>query len=356
MRLAVLSSLPDKKCGLADYTYPLVHEFRKSKEIERVIAIGDLESTKADYLVDFKSIALYKKVSEIIARESIDMLFIGHEYWIYGKTNLGFILVHYKLDVPTATWFSVITSTDPGVSLPERIRAKLVEKLVSRKAERIVVNTGVNPEQLVNFPKEKIVEIPLGISPNTRSEKAQKDKRAILFFGIISPHKGVENLIESSRYLKNIKMVIAGRPNMDTRDLLSLKAELSRFNEIVLDLDWISPEKKEQYFSTADLVALPYTRIGLQSGVLYDSLSYGLPCIASRGSMMGGVVEKYCLGEVVNPLDPADIARGINDVLNDYGRYQNNVFKYQQIASWENVAKIYMKLFKEILEDSQQMR
>lgn len=352
MRIAVLSTFPDKKCGLADYTYPLVREFKKTKEIEKLVVIGDLESTKADYMVDFKSVTLYKKIKEIIDKELVDILYVGHEYWIYGKTNLGFVLVHYKLDIPIVTLFSVITSNDPGVSFLEHIRAKIVERLVASKAKKIVVNTGVSKEQLANFPVEKIVEIPLGISPKVKKhEKNGKDKKTILFFGIISPHKGVEHLIRSSRYLKNVKIVIAGRSNFDMKDILALKEEYSRFNEIILDLDWIPNEKKDKYFSSADLVVLPYTRIGLQSGVLYDSLSYGVPCVVGKGGMMGSVVSEYGLGEVVNPTDPKDIARGINEVLDGYNKYHGNVSKYQKIASWENVAKAYIKLFKSVFDE-----
>ncbi|MFC1786453.1 glycosyltransferase [Halobacteriota archaeon] len=351
MRIAILSTFPDKKCGIADYIYPVVQELKKSDELEKLIVIGDLESTKADYMVDFKSFKLYKLVNEIIAKESIDLLYIEHEYWIYGKTNLGFIGVHKKLDIPIVTNFTAISSNDPGISLLERIRAKIVEGIVSTRAKKIVVSYGADEEQLADLPTQKIAKIPLGIAPISKLEKRKKegDKKTILFFGIISSHKGVENLIKSSKYLKDVRIAIAGRPNMDFKELLMLKEEYLKYNEIILDFEWIPDDKKNEYFSKADVVVLPYTRIGIQSGVLYDALGYGVPCVVSSGGMMGAVVNEYSLGAVVDPMDPEDIARGITKVLNGYSKYKDNVLKYQKTASWENVAKMYVGLFKEVL-------
>lgn len=354
MRIAILSTFPGKKCGIADYIYPLVHELKKSDEIEKLIVIGDTESTKADYMVDFKSFNLYKHVNKIIAKELIDLLYIEHEYWMYGKTNLGFIMVHKKLDIPIAANFTAISSNDPGISLLERIRAKIVEGVVANKAKKIVVSYGAGEEQLAGFPMEKIAKIPLGISAVSKTEKRKKegDKKTILFFGIISHHKGVENLIKSSKYLEDMKIIIAGRPNMDLKEISTLKEENSKYNEIILDFGWIPDDKMYEYFSNADVVVLPYTRIGIQSGVLYDALSYGVPCVVSKGGMMGSVVNEYGLGTVVDPTNPEDIARGINKVFNEYIIYQNNVFKYQKIASWENVAKMYVGVFRETLGGS----
>ena len=352
MRIAILSTFPDKKCRVGYYTYRLVQELRKSDEIKKLIVIGDLESSKADYMVDFKSFNLYKRVNEIIANELIDLIYIEHEYWMYGKTNLGFVMVHKKLDIPIITKLGAISSNDPGISLLERIRAKVVERVVVKKANKIVVDYGTSEEQLAGFPIEKIAKIPLGISTASKIEKRKKEggKKTILFFGIISHHKGVENIIKSSKYLKNVRIVIAGRPNMDLKEILMLKEEYSKYNEIILDFGWIPDDKVKEYFSNADVVVLPYTRIGIQSGVLYDALSYGVPCVVSRGGMMGTVVNEYGLGAVVNPTNPEDIARGITKVFYDYSKYQDNVLKYQKIASWENVAKMYVGVFREILE------
>lgn len=352
MKIAVLSSFPDKNCGLADYTYPLVQEFKKSTDIEKVVVIGDLESNKADYRVNFRSITLYKKVREIIDKESIDLLYVGHEYWIYGRTNLSFILVHYALDIPIVTLFSVITSTDPGVSLIERIRANIVEKIVSRKTTKIVVNTGIQREQLKNFPLDKTVEVPLGVySYKKNSETEETNKKTILFFGIISAHKGIENLIKAIEYLDNVRLIIAGKPNMAIKPLLDLKERMTGTNEIILDLSWISSDKKNKYFNCADIVVLPYTRIGLQSGVLYDALSYGIPCVVSEEGMMGSVVKNNKLGQVINPFSPDDISIGINKVMKDYTIYQNNVYNYQKITSWKNVAEKYVKIFKQTFHE-----
>ena len=350
MRIAILSTFPDKKCGVGYYTYQLVQELRKSEEIEKLIVIGDLESTKADYMVDFKSVTLYKNVKKIIADEAIDLLQVHHEYYRYSKTNLNFLMLYYTLNVPVITRLSSLFSKDPDISLLERVRANVVEKVVGRKSKKIVVAAGTIKNESKNFPAKKVAQIPLGISPVDVTEKEIKNKKIALFFGMVTPDKGVEYLIKSSEYLKNVEIIVAGRPEMDINEVLSLEKEYSKYNKIILDLNWISDEKKDKYFKSADVVVIPYIRTSCQSGILYDAFAYGIPCVVSKGVRMSTIASEYPPIEVVNPTDPEDIARGITKILNNYSKYQDNVLKYQKIASWGNVAKMYVGLFRGILE------
>ena len=350
MKVAILSSFPKKKCGIAYFTKLLVDNLRRKNEVEKIVVIGDEESSDANYRLNFRSAFLYRGVNKILQREEIDVLYIWHEYWLYGPLNLGFINTLIATRVPIVTKLASLSSTDPGVPLWERIRATFVEKIVSLKSEKIVVDPGVASDQIKKFPRKKIATISLGIVPKEKKHIIS-DKKVILFFGVISPHKGVDNLVRASKHLNGVRIVIAGKPDMNTDRLLELVRENSKYNEIRLDLDWIPDDKKEIYFREADVVVLPYTRIGLQSGVLYDALCYGIPCVVSREGMMGSIVSKYRIGVLVSPTDPFSIAEGIKKVLNQYSIYQNNIIKYQQIASWEHVVEELILVFKEAIDE-----
>jgi len=350
MRVAILSTFPDKKCGIGHYTKQLVDVLRVHNRIDKVVVIGDLESTKADYMVDFKSLSLYKPIKKIISKEQIDLLHIQHEYYLYGKTNLNILMVYYALDIPIVTKLSSLFSKNPNVPLLERLRAKIVERVVAKKSDKIIITTGASKDELRGFPSEKIIQIPLGISVKGKTKRrSKKDKNTILFFGVVSRHKGVEYLIRSAKYLENVKIIVAGKPNMDLKEIMSLKDKYSKYNDILLDLEWIPDRKRHEYFNDADVVVLPYTKTGFQSGVLYDAFSYGIPCVVSKGGRMGVVVEEHQLGATVNPMNPKDIASGINEVLGNYRRYQDNVSRYQKLANWNNVARMYIRAYESVM-------
>jgi len=185
MKIAILSTFPDKKCGVGYYTYQLVQELKKSDEIEKLIVIGDLESTKADYMVDFKSFNLYNKIKKIIANENIDLLQLHHEYYRYNKTNLNFLMLYCTLNVPLITRLSSLFSKDSNISLLGRVRANVVEKVVGRRSKKIVVAAGTIKKELKNFPVKKVAQIPLGISPMDVAEKEIKKNKKIIHYLIL---------------------------------------------------------------------------------------------------------------------------------------------------------------------------
>lgn len=351
MKIAFLSTYPEKKCGIGYYTKHLVDELKINDKIDEIIVIGDLESTKADYMIDFKSFYLYKHVIDIIKKEHVDVLHIQHEYYRYSKTNLNLLILYYIIGIPIVTKLSSLFSKNSNIPFLEKIRANFVEKVISSRSKKIVVTTGASKDELENFPTNKVVQIPLGIETINFEKEKVSVKKNILFFGIVSSHKGVEYLIKSSKYLRDVNIIVAGKPNMDLKEINSLKDEYSIYNEIIFDFGWISDEMKDDYFKNADLIVLPYTKTGFQSGVLYDGFSYCIPCVVSRGGRMGNVVTEYKLGEVINPKDPEDIANGINEVLNDYYEYQNNVSRYQKIANWKNVANMYTILYEDVIKE-----
>lgn len=344
MKVAILSSFPEKKCGIAHFSKQLVDAMRRTSGVD-VVVIGDLESTLADYQVNFRSPFLFRRVSQILREEDADVLYIWHEYWLFGPTNLGFVLTLPTSPCPVVTNLASISSTDPGVPTWERMRAIIIERWVSSISKKIVVDPAVRAYQLRFIEVEKVAKVPLGIQPKQR-EWIDHERKIILFFGVISPHKGVENLIKASQYLDGVEIVIAGKPNMNMHNILKLVEKFSSRIPITLDLGWISNEKKEEYFKKADVVVLPYTRIGLQSGVFFEALSYGIPCVVSRGSMMEPVATTHGVGVAVDP-SPEGVARGVLEILSHHDEYRENVARYQKVVSWERVASMLLSVLRD---------
>jgi len=113
-----------------------------------------------------------------------------------------------------------------------------------------------------------------------------QDKRAILFFGMIRPYKGVESLLETWGALHGDAMLlIAGRPADESmRDEI---VKLGTQPNVRLMLRRIEDEEIPVLFSAADIAVFPFADV-LTSGSVALAMSYDLPVIAPR---LPGIVE-----------------------------------------------------------------
>lgn len=208
---------------------------------------------------------------------------------------------------------------------------RLTLRIQYRLADTIFVHTKRMKSELVEafgVGKSRVAVIPFGINqtvPNTSltpgEAKARlglrNGERAILFFGRITPYKGLEYLIASFRRLRSARgdyrLIVAGRP--DNCDAYwnaikhSIREEVDSA-QILLRSEFIPDEMTEVYFKAADVLVLPYRQI-YQSGVLFLGYGFGLPVlVADVGSLKDDIVEGKT-GFSFKPEDPLSLATTI---------------------------------------------
>jgi D-inositol-3-phosphate glycosyltransferase len=186
-------------------------------------------------------------------------------------------------------------------------------------------------------------------------------ERTILFFGRITPYKGLEYLIAAFRQALvqhgDYRLIIAGRPdNCETywktiRESISEEVQMGR---VLLRAEFISDHEAEIYFKAADVLVLPY-RYVYQSGVLFTSFNFGLPVIAADvGSLKDDVVDGKT-GFVFKPEDPEELAKAIeryfkSDLYANLDRRRQEIQGYaQERHSWEVVAQATMSVYLRLL-------
>lgn len=133
--------------------------------------------------------------------------------------------------------------------------------------------------------------------------------RLYLHLGALRPYKGIEHLLEvwqeNQNSLSDASLLIAGCC-YDPSYLQKLQALAAQTNRVIFHPAFIEDEQIHLYFSAADFVVLPYTRI-LTSGSVILAMSFNKPVIAPR---LGAIPE--VLGAADSLLyDPAD-AQGLS--------------------------------------------
>ena len=252
---------------------------------------------------------------------------------------------------------------------------RLTLRIQYRFADHIFVHTEKMKLELIEgFGKQgsRVTVIPFGINnavPVTRLTPADAGRRlgirqgekTILFFGRITPYKGLEYLIAAFRQILardgEYRLIIAGRPdNCDgywkgIRESIREDVQLER---VLLRANFIPDDETEVYFKAADVLVLPYRDI-YQSGVLFLGHSFGLPVLAADvGSLKDDIVEGKT-GFVFRPEDPVDLAIAIeryfaSDLYANLNRRRQEIRDFAvQRHSWDVVAQATMSVYAELL-------
>jgi D-inositol-3-phosphate glycosyltransferase len=247
-----------------------------------------------------------------------------------------------------------------------------------RLADHLFVHTEKMKQELIDeFGTQagRISVIPLGINnfaPQTNLTSAEakrrlgirKDEKAILFFGRITPYKGLEILVEAFQKglppADNYRLMIAGRPEEATEGGYwlpireALRADVQK-GRVLLRAEHIPDAETEFYFKAADVLVLPYRDI-YQSGILFLGYSFGLPALAANvGSLKEEMVEGRT-GFLFQPEDPADLAAAIekyfaSDLYRDLSRRRQEIQDYaRQAHDWNIVGRTTLGVYNGLLK------
>ncbi len=180
--------------------------------------------------------------------------------------------------------------------------------------------------------------------------EAPEDCRNILFFGVIRPYKGLEDLIEAfnaipQSEIHNYWLTVVGELWEGWTLPLERIAQSPYRDRITLVNRYVRDEEVASHFRGADIIALPYHRSSA-SGPLHVSMSWGLPLVVTN---VGGLVEaaKDYEGAVFVPAhDPAALMQGLQRASTLVGN------RYKDPHSWNRTLEVYGKLFQALLDRS----
>lgn len=204
-------------------------------------------------------------------------------------------------------------------------------------------------QQRYNFTHPLVV-IPHGpyeqhgtLSRSAPEHRAGDEDFNLLYFGVIRPFKGVEDLVRAFDQLSEdeaagLTLTIAG----ETWENWTLPSELiqqsSRSDRISFDNYYLSDAELAEKIARADAVVLPYHRSSA-SGPLHTAMSAGLPVIVSAVGGLPEAADGYAGAEFVPPRDPGAIRQAIVQVR---GRGRQ---RFADPHSWDRSLQKFAELF-----------
>lgn len=196
---------------------------------------------------------------------------------------------------------------------------------------------GCPPERVDVVPHG---ELGLGLDPLPQPVRAPDAPPTLLFFGRITPYKGLEVLLPAFRRLQETlpaaELVIAGEG--DLGPYLPLLRDVPH---VRLENRWIPDVEAGALFAAADVVVLPYTSAS-QSGVVALAASFARPVVATTVGGIPEQIEDRVTGRLVRAGDPAVLAEALTDALANpaearrWGRSLQEDFRARR--SWPEIA------------------
>jgi glycosyltransferase involved in cell wall biosynthesis len=173
----------------------------------------------------------------------------------------------------------------------------------------------------------------------------------LLFFGVIRPFKGLEDLVEafdglSDQEVQGYWLTVVGE-TWEGWDLPIRLIEASRHRaRITLVNRYVDDVEVTQFFADADAVVLPYHRSSA-SGPAHVAMSHRLPLVITAVGGLPAAVEGYEGAVLIPPRDPIALREAIRSIPDMAGR------SFSDPHSWQRTAALYGELFAQLYARSE---
>jgi glycosyltransferase involved in cell wall biosynthesis len=232
---------------------------------------------------------------------------------------------------------------------------KTILSLSARSSDGIITISGQTKKDIIRYYKigaEKITVAYLAVDHelyfpgigDTQSlfrTKYNLPERYLLYAAALLPHKNHARLLQAFKEivqeLPGTKLVLSGAWDTGQDALAGLILELGLQNNVIL-LGWIPFEDIPFLYRGAEIFVFPSLHEGFGLPIL-EAMASGVPVVCSRIEPLIEIAGNAAL--LVDPYDPATIARGILSVFRDKDLRMNLIEAGMQRAktfTWERTA------------------
>lgn len=327
------------RCGIFPITiYPELKRFSKYLSLDNIYILNEptgrfgWKSLKTDCL----ALDLFCKGKyDIIQYVETPSIFHFITLWLFRKKVV--LTIHDgKPHTGAGGWKSRISRTVSKFYIKKYI--------VLNKAEVDVF------AQEYSVDKKKIYTSHIGYYDmlHMYGDENKKKEYYILFFGRISPYKGIEYLLQAMEKVHQVcpglKLVIAGGGKMyfDT-------SKYERMDYVEIHNRFIGGDELADLIRGAMFTVCPYTD-ATQSGVVYSSFALNTPVIATRVGGLPEMIDHGKTGIIIPPKDIDALASAIQSLLDNHSLLQqmsDNIAESARIGkgAWDIIASEYIKAY-----------
>ena len=389
LSIIFVSTYVPRLCGIATFTNDLYKAISKELKLNysfldeisvKIVAIdnmkGDLDyPSEVVYVIKEQFLEDYIRAAEFVNLSKTDLVIVQHEFGIFGGKFGDFILSFLRnLKTPVFTTLHSILKNP----LKEQ---KIIIKQLAEYSYKLIVMTNKAKEFLTADPydilPDKISIIPHGI-PDVpfidpfyyKKELSLENKHVILTFGLISPSKGLEFMIEAMSIIVSTHpdtvYVILGKTHPEVylrngeeyRNLLKKRIKLLQIEDNILFIDeYVDLELLTKYLNTSDIYVTPYpSKEQICSGTLSYALGTGNAVISTPYYHAEELLADN--RGILVPFNNAEtLAEAIITLLSDENNrneLRRNAYLYCRNMTWNNIGSNLLKEFQTYMDEKYQ--
>ncbi len=377
-RIAVIGNYLPRQCGIATFTTDLCAALSEEYGSVRLMALPVNDTGQVyDYpervrwSIAQDDVKSYQDAAEFLNFNNIDMVCLQHEYGIFGGPAGSHILHLLRgLKMPVVTTLHTVLR-EPN---PDQL---MVMGEIAELSDRLIVMSQLSSQflqEIFKVPCGKIDMVPHGVpdfpflDPNFYKDRFGVEGKAVLLtFGLLSPNKGIENVIQAlPRILaqhKNVMYIVAGatHPHVLRRDgdryresLQALAKELGVGSNVIFFDRFVSPEDMAAFIGAADIYITPYQHEAqVVSGTLAYALGAGKAIISTpywhaiellddrRGALVPFQNSEAIASKTIELLNTPAIRHGM----------RKRAYLFGRDMVWKRVAQGYMESFARVRSD-----
>ena len=377
-RIAIIGNYLPRRCGIATFTTDLCDAIHAEYEATELLAlpVNDTEEgysypARIRFELSQDELASYRQAADFLNFSNIDLVCVQHEYGIFGGPAGAHILeLLQRLQMPIVTTLHTVLR-EPNFD------QRMVMEEIAALSDRLIVMSRQAAEilqEVFHVPISKIDLIPHGIpdlaftDPQFYKETfGTEGKDVLLTFGLLSPNKGIENVIKALPAIlskhSNVVYMISGvtHPHVLRHEgdiyrqyLQKLARELGVEANVIFRNRFVSPQELVEVIGAADIYITPYKDKGqVVSGTLAYALSAGKAIISTPYLHAMELLDEG-RGVLVPFDDPQAIAAKTIELLdNGTARHamRKRAYLYTRDMVWDRAARQYMGSFERVYNE-----
>ena len=383
LRVGFIGTYPPRQCGIGTFTHDLATgvaqlygETPGQGEIAQVVALTNIPGGYAygrevcfeihhQHAIDYRQAADYLNLSRV------EVVSLQHEFGIYGGEDGDYILnLLSNLKKPVVTTLhTVLAEPTPG-----QLRTL---KFICKHSILVVAQAQKGVEMLTDIygvPGEKILlihhgapDVPFLASAIYKNQFDAAGRRVILTFGLLSPKKGIESVIEALASIvpefPDVLYIVLGATHPEVRrrygeayrlSLERLVKQKGLARHVVFHNHFVTHEQLIEFLIATDIFITPYlTKEQSVSG----TLAYAMACgkvIVSTPYWYAEEMLSNGRGRLVPFRDVDALADCLRDLLSDEmkrSRLRACAYQFGRQMIWREVASRYVKAFEQARQE-----
>lgn len=357
----VLGCYPPRRCGIATFTQDTVQALQANDPDLTVSVLAMAERNEAVEVgtpvvmsIQKHDLGSYIEAAAYINRQRPSCLVIQHEFGIYGGPAGEFLLTLLSLvRVPVITIFHTV------LKQPDHVQFRVMRRLAHRSTQLIVMAQrgaamlrdvyGARPDKVQVIPHGSPSR-PYAEPDDMRTRLGIVCERMISTFGLLSPNKGIENVIEampkllakfpSTRYIVvgvTHPQLVAREGEAYRRSLESLAESLGVSDNVQFINRFVDNSELFDYLQASDIYVTPYlNEAQITSGTLSYALALGC-YVVSTPYWHAEEALGQCPGTLVSHSDAPAIAKAILDQFGDpngLASRRREIYEWAEPARW----------------------